>query len=147
MAKEQSIEKQIRSLITNECANHFSKCDNTNNYCCLEWTKDLSCIYFQQEPEYQRCSYFEESVLLLSEELKVIYNTQIDSDRKLTDFERKEIRENLFNKNKKICTICNKEFSPKSNRQKYCDICSNKIKKDKERNRYIEKKINKKTIL
>lgn len=146
MAKEQSIEKQIRSLITNECANHFSKCDNTNNYCCLEWTKDLQCIYFQTEPEQQRCGYFEESVLSLSEELKVIYNLKYIENINLTTKQQKEIKQDIdwANRPRKKCGNCGEIFPAKSNRQKLCDKCGILKRKEKERERQAELRKNKK---
>jgi len=138
--KEQTVLKQVQQLINKECANYFYKSDDTPNYCCKEWTKDLLCVYFQSEPEFERCKYFEDAVLPTSEIIDTIYRTQMDISRALTSEEQKEIKYNINNKNMIKCDTCGDMFSAKSNRQKNCEMCGNIIKRENQKTRYIDKK-------
>lgn len=154
LAKEQSVQKQIQQLISKQCAGHFNTSITVNenkeheilNYCCHEWTEDKSCIYFQIESEHQRCNYFEEYVLPLSQEIKIIYELQYIDNISLTKKQQREIKDDLIwaNKVRKKCEMCGEIFPAKSNRQKYCDNCSLIVRKDKERNRQTELRRNKK---
>jgi hypothetical protein len=137
--KEQTVLKQVQQLINKECANYFYKCDEVTSYCCREWTKDLSCIYFQPEPEFDRCKYFEETCLPLSEEIKIIYNLKYIDKVDLTSKQQREIKQEIdwVNRPRRKCENpeCGEIFPAKSNRQKLCDSCGILKRKEKEKMR------------
>jgi hypothetical protein len=146
--KEQTVLKQVQQLINKECANYFFKSDDTSHYCCKEWTKDLSCIYFQAEPEFERCKYFEDVVLPMSEEIKIIYDLTYIDNVSLTSKQQREIKQEIdwANRPRRKCE-CGEIFPAKSNRQKLCDSCGILKRKEKERDRQTEIKKNKRSMV
>lgn len=127
--------KDLKSLITNECANYSSN----NNYCCLEQYRDNKCIYFLPDEEKPRCGYFEKCVLPLDIGLKEVYYRELQEE-KLTKNERQEIMKEVKERNKikLLCEKCGREFTANSNRQKYCKECKKVIQREQ-----IKKRVNK----
>ena len=113
------VERSIKKLVTDECANHSRVLNGIRDYCCTERSATKQCIYFTSEGS--RCKYFENYVLPLDNALQVAY--------------REDRIEQKQEANIKDCIECGKALVIKSNRQKYCDGCARKINSEKSRKR------------
>lgn len=127
------IEKQVRRLVVNECANHAREQNGIRDYCCYEWTEGYRCIYVLKDAA--RCGYFEKSVLPVDVALEALYR----ADRKaqaagyeLTKLQARVALEAAIGP-ASICAKCGKSFQARSTRQKHCASCRKAVLSEKRR--------------
>ena len=126
--KQQTVLNQVQQLIKDQygntligrsiqlgCANYFAN-DVVKHYCCLENTEGYVCVYFQEDLENPRCTYFETSLLLVDNNLVAKYYNYLDI--------------NIKDIPKQICNNCKQAFLDKKKRE-FCDRCIGKSKKVK----------------
>ncbi|MFK4304719.1 hypothetical protein ABH892_004886 [Paenibacillus sp. RC254] len=119
---------RIKRLVKNSCAGYLGAKHGIPNYCCLQ---DGPCVFFAQDDDLPRCSYFENGVLPIDEKLEREYKSERNVE---VGFNTAKPRVN--------CQKCKATFSANSNRQKYCEKCKDKNanEKSKLRMRQMRKK-------
>jgi len=126
--KQQSVLNQVQQLIKDQygntlagrpillgCANYFPN-DVVKNYCCQENTDGNICVYFQENLENPRCTYFETYLLPVDNNLTAKYYNYLDV--------------NIKDIPKQICGNCKQAFLDKKKKE-FCDRCIGKSKKQK----------------
>ncbi|MBE0340936.1 hypothetical protein E4V51_06590 [Paenibacillus sp. 28ISP30-2] len=118
----------IKRLVKNNCAGYLGTKHGISNYCCLQ---DGPCVFFAQDDSLPHCTYFENGVLPIDEQLEREYKS-----------ERNVETEPKTAKPRVNCTRCGGTFSANSNRQKCCEKCRGKNvnEKTKLRMRQMRKK-------
>lgn len=119
---------KIKRLVKNNCACFLGDKQGISNYCCFQ---DGSCVFFNQDDSIPSCSYFENGILPIDEQLEYDYK-----------LERNMEVENRTIKPKVKCKSCGDTFAANSNRQMYCEKCKqyNEKQKVKLRMRKMRKK-------
>jgi hypothetical protein len=118
--KQQSVLNQVQQLIKDQygntlasrpillgCANYFAN-DVVKHYCCQENTDGNICVYFQENLENPRCTYFETYLLPIDNNLVAKYYNYLDVN----------IKDIL----KQICGNCKQSFLDKKKKE-FCDRC------------------------
>lgn len=120
------LKNKLKRLIKNNCACYLGDKHGISHYCC---SVDGICVFFNQEDA--SCSYFENGVLPLDEQLEFEYKLERNMEviRKAP-------------KPRVKCKSCGDMFFASSNRQMYCDKCKeqNEKQKSKLRMRKMRKK-------
>jgi hypothetical protein len=117
-----NIKKRIQREIKSNCANYAG-----DGQCLL----DQPCRYFNRTDfMYNRCGYFEESVLPGNSSLEIVYRDEIDK---------------LYGKksSQKVdkCNRCNHPFYKESNAAKYCEDCRLIVTREKSKARMRNKRV------
>jgi hypothetical protein len=118
MKTKKSIQREVKS----NCANYAG-----DGQCLL----DQPCGYFNRTDfQYNRCSYFEESVLPGNKPLEILYRGDLDTlyGKKGSD-------------NVDKCKRCNHPFFKQSNAAKYCEDCRSIVTREKSKARMRSKRL------
>jgi hypothetical protein len=139
---DSQIDRRVRSLVAELCANYFASYGGHRDYCCTENAPDHKCVYCTSEDA--RCGYFEKSVLPTNPTLQALYladRRTVLEGGELSRYDKEKIVQAAEGP-KVTCARCGNPYTPKSNRQKHCPVCRKAITKEqaRERNRRLRQK-------